>query len=48
MHKQLTNGLRLTAVIPAKAGIQRPSGVSLDPGFRRDDKLVVGQFRNAQ
>ena len=30
-----TNGARI--VIPAKAGIQSPSAMSLDSGFRRND-----------
>ena len=33
---------------PARAGIQRPTRVPLDPGFRRDDERAVGHFRNAQ
>ena len=33
------NGPRHYCRIPAKAGIQRPTRVPLDPGFRRDDEL---------
>jgi len=36
---EMANRSSLGTVIPAKAGIQRPSGF-LDPGLRRDDEVL--------